>query len=329
MYRFFKIFFSTAVLFLTIFALAAAAPGESVYSDEQLSEITLKTLKILASKHYRQLEFSPKFAGDHFDLYVKSLDGSKVFFTAEDIKSFNADPQKLLDALLKGDNTMAFAVYNRFLARHKEYRKFAEKMLRSKLDFSEDETFISDRSKLPYCKNDAELKELWRKRLKNEVLFYQLFDRAIKESSDPEDKKALDDAKRWNAGTPVSKVLKRLRDVSNAVEKRSKVDILGIYLNALARVYGPHSNFMAPRTAKDFDIGMSLSLTWIGATLTSDNGFIKVVSLVPGGPAAKDGRLKVNDRIVAVTQETVQLSMLLICRSMKLSSISAARKNPK
>lgn len=301
-YKFFKIFSGAAVLLLTVFS-AAAASGESAYSDEQLSGITLKTLEILTSKHYRQPELSQKLARDHFDLYIKALDGNKDFFTDEDIKSFNASPEKLLAALLKGDNAMAFTVYERFLARHKEYRSFAENMLKAPIDFVKDETFSADRKKLPRCKNDAELKELWRKRLKNEVLFYRLFDRALKESADPEDKKLMDDARRWNAGTPVSKVLKRLRDVSNAVEKRSKVDILGIYLNALARVYGPHSNFMAPRTAKNFDIDMSLSLTGIGATLTSDNGFIKVVSLVPGGPAAKDGKLKVNDRIVAVTQE--------------------------
>ena len=281
----------------------AAAPGEREFSDEQLSSITLKTLKVLHTNHYRQLELTPKVAVAHFDSYIKALDDGKFFFTENDIKIFRTTPEEHLAALLKGDNTKAFQIYNRFLARHKEYRQFAEALLKSKLDFTKDEEFTPDRAKLPRCKNDAELKELWTKRVKNEVLFYRLFDRAMEESSDAEDKKALEDAKRWNSGTPESKVLRRLRDVSNAVEKREKIDILGIYLNALAHVYGPHSNYMAPRTAKNFDIDMSLSLTGIGATLSSDNGFIKIVSLVPGGPAAKDGRIKVNDRIVAVTQE--------------------------
>lgn len=296
---------AAAVLLFSVLPAACkgAPPGESDFTDEQLSGITIRTLKTLHSNHYRQPEMNAKMAVAHFDSYIKALDGGKFFFTAEDIKSFNQTPEELFTALLKGDNSLAFKVYNRFLARHREYRRFAEEKIKSSLDFSKDEEFIADRTKLPRCKNDMELKKLWEQRIKNEVLFYRLFDRAIKESADPEDKKALDDAKRWNAGTPESKVLKRLRDVSNAVQKRSKIDILGIYLNALAHVYGPHSNYMAPRTAKNFDIDMSLSLTGIGATLTTDNGFIKVVSLVPGGPAAKDGRLKVNDRIVAVTQE--------------------------
>ena len=302
--RFIGIAVAAAVLLplLSVRQLQAAARNES-FSDEQLAAISLNMQKIFSSRHYRQLAMSPKVARDHMDFYIKSLDGDKSFFTEEDIRSFDLDPEKLFTALRKGDNTLAFRIYDRFRARYRAYRKFAAKMLSEKIDFSKDEEFIADRTKLPRCKNDAELRELWRKRVKNEVLFYRLFNRALKESADPEERKSLEDADRWNAGTPESKVLKRLRDVSNAVEKRGKIDILGIYLNALAHVYGPHSNYMAPRAAKDFDIDMSLSLTGIGATLTSDNGFIKIVSLVPGGPAARDGRLKVNDRIVAVTQE--------------------------
>ncbi|MBO5792562.1 MAG: carboxy terminal-processing peptidase [Lentisphaeria bacterium] len=290
------------VLFFT-FNCCGAAPDENAFSDEQLSAITLKTLQTLHKNHYRQIELTSKLAVAHLEAYIKALDGNNDFFTEKDIKLFKRPPEEHFSALLKGDNTKAFQIYGRFLARHAEYRAFAEKLLKTKIDFTVDEEFTPDRSKLPRCKDDAELHALWHKRIKNEVLFYRLFDRAMAESKDPEDRKALEDAKRWNAGTPESKVLKRLRDVSNAVQKRSKIDILGIYLNALAHVYGPHSNYMAPRTAKNFDIDMSLSLTGIGATLTTDNGFIKIVALVPGGPAARDGRLKINDRIVAVTQE--------------------------
>ena len=303
MLRCLKNMFYSAVLLLFALPLCAAAPGESAFSEEQLSAITVKALKILHNYHYRQLEFTPKVAQDHHEMYIKSLDGGKFFFTQDDIRSFSRPAQELFAALLKGDNTLAFRIYERYLVRYGEYKKFAEELLKTKLDFSKDEEYTPDRTKLPRCKDEAELKKLWEQRIKNDVLFYRLLDRAMNDSKDPEDRKALDDAKRWNAGTPESKVLKRLRDVGNSVKKREKIDILGIYLNALAHVYGPHSNYMAPRNAKDFDINMSLSLTGIGATLTTDNGFIKIVSLVPGGPAAKDGRLKVNDRIVAVTQE--------------------------
>ena len=294
---------SAVLIFALVLTCGASAPGEVDHTDAELADITTRTLAILHKNHYRQLDLTPKVAVAHLDTFIKDLDGGNFFFTEKDVKLFKRPPEELYAALLKGDNSRAFQIYNRFLIRQREYRQYAEKLLKTKIDFTTDEEFIADRTKLPRCKNDAELKVLWQKRIKNEVLFYRLFDRAMEESKDPEDRKALADAKRWNAGTPESKVLKRLRDVSNAIEKRSKIDILGIYLNSLAHVYGPHSNYMAPRTAKNFDIDMSLSLTGIGATLTTDNGFIKIVSLVPGGPAARDGRLKVNDRIVAVTQE--------------------------
>ena len=296
-------FIAVPVCFFLLSPLGATPPGEGSFSQEQLSGITIKALKILHNYHYRQLEFTPQVAKDHFEAYLKFLDGGKFFFTEEDVKGFSRTPNEFFTALLKGDNTLAFQIYDRYRVRHSEYKKFAEALLKNNMDFTKDEEFIPDRTKLPRCKNDSELKKLWEQRIKNDVLFYRLFDRAMEQSKDPDDRKALDDAKKWNAGTPESKVLKRLRDVHNAVNKREKIDILGIYLNALAHVYGPHSNYMAPRTAKNFDIDMSLSLTGIGATLTTDNGFIKIVSLVPGGPAAKDGRLKVNDRIVAVSQE--------------------------
>ena len=147
---------------LCFFALTLkAAPGESPFSDEQLSAITIKALKILHNYHYRQLEFTPKVASDHLKFYIKALDGGNFFLTEEDVKSFSRPPHELFKALLEGNNTIAFAIYKRFLARHSEYKKFAETFLKSKMDFSKDEEFIPDRTKLPRCKNDAELKKLW------------------------------------------------------------------------------------------------------------------------------------------------------------------------
>ena len=93
--------------------------------------------------------------------------------------------------------------------------------------------------------------------------------------------------------------------------KKDRIDILGTYLNTLAQLFGPHSSYYAPKLSEDFDINMSLSLTGIGATLSSDDGFIKVVSLVPGGPAAKDGRLRVEDRIAVAVQQNLETANLI------------------
>ena len=109
--------------------------------------------------------------------------------------------------------------------------------------------------------------------------------------------------KRWNLKTPEEKIRTRLHDIGNQATKVDRMDILGIFLTALAQTYGPHSHYSTPKQDEDFDIQFKLSLSGIGATLTSEDGYTKVVELVPNGPADKDGRLKPEDRIIAVAQE--------------------------
>ena len=120
-----RLFAAGSLFLLLSFPLGAAAPGESAFSDEQLSAITVKALKILHNYHYRKLEFTPQVAKDHFESYLKALDGGKFFFTDEDIRSFRRTPQEFFTALLKGDNTLAFRIYERYRLRHSRHTKEA------------------------------------------------------------------------------------------------------------------------------------------------------------------------------------------------------------
>jgi carboxyl-terminal processing protease len=131
-------------------------------------------------------------------------------------------------------------------------------------------------------------------------------DKAIKAAKKGEkvDKKAVEIMeKMWSKQTPEEKILRRLRDIYNEMSQKSKISILSYYLTCVAQTYGPHSSYFSPELEEDFNISMKLSLVGIGALLTSDNGYTKIVRIIPGGPAAKDGRLKADDRIIAVTQE--------------------------
>ncbi len=292
------------LLLLTLALSFIGARGIRRYSDAELSKITRRTVEILSANHYRQRKIDLDFSRHLFDQYLDTLDPNKMYFTTADVKRFASRRDTLHSALARGDNSFAFELYEAFRKRHDEFLSYAEKMLRKPIDFTVKESYTPDRSKAPRCANDAELHEVWRKRIKNDVLFFKLLDRVLKSSHRPEDKKALAEAKAWDGGrTPADKVLKRLKDFANEIQKRDRIDILGLYLNALARLFGPHSNYLPPRLDQDFEINMSLSLFGIGATLTSDDGFVKIVSLVRGGPADLDGKLKVNDRIIAVTQE--------------------------
>ncbi|MBO5923233.1 MAG: carboxy terminal-processing peptidase, partial [Lentisphaeria bacterium] len=120
-------------------------------------------------------------------------------------------------------------------------------------------------------------------------------------SKDPEVQAEL--KKRWFKKTPEDKVRSRLHDQYNFAAQVDKMDILGIFLTSMAQVYGPHSHYSTPKQEEDFNIQFKLSLSGIGATLTNEDGYVKIVDLVPGGPADKNGKLKPEDRIIAVTQE--------------------------
>ncbi|MDD3885400.1 MAG: carboxy terminal-processing peptidase [Victivallaceae bacterium] len=298
----FRLFFIVALL---LCGAAGWSKSAKVYSDEDLRTIAAMTAEILETNHFKQRLIDEKMSGALFDGYLKTLDPNRIFFTQRDVDRFLPMRSDLGDKLSKGDASFAFAVYDILRKRHHAYREFAERRLATPFDFSGDEDFLLDRSEAPRAADSKDLPALWEKQLKNDVLSYRLLDRAMNEAAEKE--KKSDRTSRieaiWRGKTPEERLLRRLRDVGNDIDQREPVEVLGVYLNTLAQLYGPHSNYMPPAIDEDFGIGMSLSLTGIGATLSSDDGYIKVVSVVPGGPAAVDGRLKAGDRIVAVTQQ--------------------------
>ncbi len=306
-------------LFLLAFCgvMLSAAPRYN-YRDEELSRIAKVTLQSLVETHYRSRISPVEISRNLFDSYFKMLDPSHVLFTQQDVAKFAGDRDKLFQQLEAGNYTFGFAVYEIYRARVKECREFSEKMLKSPIDFTVDESWISDRTKEPFPADQAELKELWRKKLKNDLLYYRLIQKAVADAPEAE-KSASKKAKILDV-SPEERVLRRLRDIDNDVSQRERIDILSLYLDTLAHVFGPHSGYDSPSQEEDFDIQMKLSLSGIGATLTNDGGFVKIVAIVPGGPAARDGRLKVEDRIIAVTQEdgsTVDLIDVPISKAVR------------
>jgi len=305
-----KLFISRVLPALVLFfagaaVMAAARTKAAEYGDKELALISRVTAQILSRNHYRQQPLDVNISRQFFDEYLNELDPGRIYFSLEDVTELSKDRDHLCEQLQAGDSSFAFKAYDLFRKRLEEYRTFAEKRLKEPFDFTLDESYMPDRSKEPRTKDMAELEHLWYLRLKNDVLAYRLINRVREEErarmTADERKKAATAAK-WEVADPAGKVLSRLRDISNDIRQKERVDILGIYLNSLAQVYGPHSNYYPPKLEEDFEMAMNLSLSGIGATLTSDGGYIKIVALTPGGPAARDGRLKVEDRIIAVAQ---------------------------
>ena len=286
---------------------AAAAPLRS-YDSQELKMIARLASRVLVKNHYSGREPDGRMSARLYDEYIKTLDPGRIYFTSADLAQFEARKETLCRRLMDGDYSFAVELYDLYRLRSREFREFAVEYLKHEVDFTRDEYYQTDRSKAPRPANDAERRELWRLRIKHDLLYFRILDRIMKEDASAgkakkgKGKKHPPESAAWKK-PPAERLLARVRDVGNIVDKREPIDVLGLYLNALANALGPHTSYTPPATEEDFDIHMSLTLIGIGATLTNEDGFITVVELVPGGPAARDGRLKVNDRIIAVTEE--------------------------
>lgn len=235
--------------------------------------------------HFRDLSINDSLSSDVFDAYLNYLDSQRIYLTQEDIDKFDAVRFRLGSALKTGQLQPGFDIYNTVQQRIVERLQFALGLIDQgidKLDFSTDETILLDRSDADWEPNKAALDALWVKRIKNAVLAQRL--------NGAEDDEIEETLSRRYEGQ-----LKRASQV------RSE-DAFQAYMNAFTGMWDPHTSYFSPRTSENFNINMSLSLEGIGAVLQADNEYTKVVRLVPGGPAAKQGQLQPADRIVSVAQ---------------------------
>ena len=236
--------------------------------------------------HFRDLGISDELSGDVFDAYLDYLDGQRIYLSQDDIAKFDKIRTQLGSALKTGQLQPGFDIYNLVQQRIIERLQFALETIDKgidTLDFSANESILVDRSKADWELNAKALDDLWVKRIKNAVLAQRL--------NGAEDEAIVETLRRRYEGQ-----LKR------AYQARSE-DAFQAYMNAFTGMWDPHTSYFSPRTSENFNINMSLSLEGIGAVLQSDNEYTKVVRLVPGGPASKQGQLEPADRIVSVAQE--------------------------
>ena len=313
MIKILKLFRSLIFIFALFVGIVTFGDDNKLSEKQELGIITKLASALIANSHYRQHKLDNKISSKIFDAYFKTLDPGKIYFTKDDIKRFEKYRYYLDDLTENGNSDFAFEIYKYYLERLRTYRQFAEKQLKKGFDFTKKEYIQADRSKVERSESLAQLKEIWRKRLKSDVLYFRLLKRSMQLDKDNAlkaakkngkvDKKAAEILeKMWSKQTPEQKILRRLRDIYNEMSQKSKLSILSFYLTCVAQTYGPHSSYFSPELEEDFNISMKLSLVGIGAVLTSDNGYTKIVRIIPGGPASKDGKLKADDRIIAVTQ---------------------------
>lgn len=262
-----------------------ATSWDYLQPDREQVIASLNVVELLRRHHYNKPPLNDERSIQIYDNYLKLLDPSRSYFTAADIAEFNQWRSKFDDLLKSGDLEPGFTIYRRHLTRMEERLNYALTELDKgvdKIDFTADEQLQVDREKAPWAKDSAELDELWRKRVKDEVLRLKI---AGKETKD------------------IQELLsKRYKNQLARLKQTRGEDVFQAYINAFATTYDPHTTYLSPDNAENFDINMSLSLEGIGAVLQSDNEHVKVVRLVPAGPAEKSKQIAPADKIVGVAQ---------------------------
>lgn len=267
--------------------LQKARDFEELKPERQQREASIHIARQLLLSHYRKQDIDKALSTKVLDNYLESLDSQRLYFLQSDIDEFEPYRFRLHGALKTGQLEPGFRIYNRYQERFIERLTYKLDFIKNglgKLDFDKDEFILTDRSEAPWASNKAELKDLWRKRIKSAALSLKLSGKELDEIKDS--------------------LYKRYKNqLQRSLQARNE-DAFQAYMNAFTTVYDPHTNYFSPRSSENFNINMSLSLEGIGAVLQSNNEFTKVVRLVTGGPAATQSSLKPADRIVGVAQGT-------------------------
>ena len=273
-----------ALLALTATATAVPETAAPLSPTTEQRYTTRLATRFLTSYHYQGKELDDELSERVFDQYLRLLDPNRMYFMAGDIEQLDRHRLRLDDALRTAEIEPAFeifALYQRRVAQRIEYAK-ARLEGDSEFDFKVEEDYRFNRSEADWAASAEELDEIWRQRVKNDWLGLKLAEREV------------DDIRET--------LVKRYGMISKRVSEFNGSDVFQLFMNAFATSIEPHSSYMSPRLAENFEISMKLSLDGIGALLSSDGEYVEIQEVVKGGPADMDGRLKAGDRIIGVAQ---------------------------
>jgi carboxyl-terminal processing protease len=238
--------------------------------------------EFIQKSHYSHISVDDELSSRVMDRYIESLDGNRMYLLESDIEFFETYRYQLDDIVRSKPLDPVFEMFSIYQTRVRERLDFALAQLESEPDFTVAEEYQFDRSEEPWAKSPAELDEIWRKRVKNDVLRLELADKPWEESQDL--------------------LRKRYKRYLKRIDQVKADDVFETFMNAFAHTLDPHSSYLSPRNSEEYRIQMSLSYFGIGASLQLDEDYVQIVNIIPGGPAAIDGKLKPKDRITGVAQ---------------------------
>jgi len=268
-----------ALIFSSLCPLVWADPVKPRPSDKH---ITKSVVFLLRRQHLFRRDLDDEISARGLKTLLKSLDPWKVYFYQSDIDAFMKRQNELDDMLRDGNVQFAYTVYEVFLRRIDERLKLIDELLAIEHDFTVDEEMISDREIARYPGTPAEAREVWRKRIK-----YDLLVQKVDETEGQEARQ---------------KLARRYHSFAKRMHQTDGEELLEMYLTALTTAFDPHSTYMSPATVENFNIMMGLKLEGIGASLQSVDGYTVVKKIIPGGAADKEASLKIEDKIIGVAQ---------------------------
>ena len=259
--------------------------------DKAIEEFTLNGQQILlASEILDTLESNHLIKKDYasirhesFEVFIDRLDPNKTIFTSKELVNLLSHANGNID--LEKDLELAFKLFNLYVSRYQErYQRQIEFLNTAQTEsFDTPRALLRDLSEIERLSSLDDLNALWIDLSTNDVIQLMLSGNTLEEA--------------------ITKTIKRMDNQLNYFLQTRNEDVFNIFVNAIASIYGPHTNYMSPKNSEDFDINMSLSLEGIGALLSSDGLYTSISSLVPGGPAEKTESLKPKDKIIGVGQD--------------------------
>ena len=261
-----------------------AETEEYVFNDDHV-KLTNEIIEILEKHHFTKKKYL-SIKTEALDSFLDRLDPSRSVFLEKEVNSFAT---KDLDAEINDQHAsleQAFKIFELYRSRYVERYQLQKSLLSEieALDLRQNRKILRDRTESDRKETIEDLERLWEDLLINDVIQLNLSGNDFNETK--------------------NKLTKRIDNQFNFFERTKSEDVIDLYINSIALTYGPHTTYMSPKRTEDFDIDMSLSLEGIGALLSNDGLYTTIASLVPGGPAEKSNKLKPNDRIVGVAQET-------------------------
>lgn len=279
--------FSTLVFTLVaMFGTSAIADDSRDVSLASLAptpehkQATAVILQLMQRYHYKPVRVGDELSEQIFDRYLESFDPQKSFLLAGDVEEIDEYRRKFDDALRNGRLEPVFEIFKLFRTRVEDRAAYAQGLLKRKFDFTIDESYTFDREDAQWASSQAAMDELWRKRVKSDVLDLRLAEQSEEEIIDT--------------------LNQRYERMGRRVSQLTANEVFQFFVNAYTLSVEPHTSYFSPRSSENFRINMSLSLEGIGAALQTEDEYTVVRRVIAGGPAALSELVSVDDRIVGV-----------------------------